>query len=218
MGARTAFLDALDLNPTLTPIREELLKIDDLLAVPTFSEADAKAMLRLMPDHAFANYLLGRARLDRGAYGQAEDLFKRSLEKKTNVPAAVGLAALLIEQAALKPKGEIETGKLVQAEALLRAALKKEETNTFARQTLIKLLVTKGASDEAYQLIQPLLKARPDDFDLRLTYVRIRMQQGKLEEASQLVSDLLDKEYKLHPPAQARLRLLAKQLSEAISQ
>ena len=96
--------------------------------------------------------------------------------------------------------------------------MKKEETNTFARQTLIKLLVTKGASDEAYQLIKPLLKARPDDFDLRLTYVRIRMQQGKLEEASQLVSDLLDKEYKLHPPAQARLRLLAKQLSEAISQ
>lgn len=218
MSARTAFLDALELNPSLTTIREELLKIDDLLAVPTFSEADAKAMLRLMPDHTFANYLLGRARLDRGAYGQAEDLFKRSLEKKTNVPAAVGLAALWIEQAGLAKKQDVEKGKLAQAEALLRAALKQEETNTFARQTLIKLLVSKGASDEAFQLIQPLLKARPDDFDLRLTYIRIRMQQGKLEEASQLISDLLDKEYKLHPPAQAKLRLLAKQLSEAISQ
>jgi tetratricopeptide (TPR) repeat protein len=218
MGARTAFLDALGLNPSLTAVREELLKIDDLLAVPTFSEADAKAMLRLIPDHAFANYLLGRARLDRGAYGQAEDLFKRSLEKKTNVPAAVGLAALWIEQSASKPKGENEKVKLAQAESLLRAALKQEETNAFARQTLIKLLISKGASDEAYQLIQPLLKAQPDDIDLRLTYIRIRMQQGKLEEASQLVSDLLDKEYKLSPPAQARLRLLAKQLSEAITQ
>jgi len=219
MGARAAFLDALGLNSSLTSVREELLRIDDQLAVPTFSEADAKEMLRLVPDHAFSNYLLGRARLDRGAFGQAEDLFKRSLEKsKANVPAAVGLAALWLEQSVLSGKGELDKERFAQAEALLRAALKKEENNTFARQTLIKLLVIKGSGDEAFLLIQPLLKERPADLDLRLTYIRIRMQQGKIEEASQLVSDLLDKEYKLPPHTQAQLKLLAKQLTDTITQ
>ena len=96
--------------------------------------------------------------------------------------------------------------------------MKKEERNTFARQTLIKLLVIKGSGDEAFLLIQPLLKERPADLDLRLTYIRIRMQQGKIEEASQLVSDLLDKEYKLPPHTQAQLKLLAKQLTDTITQ
>lgn len=217
MGARAAFLDALGLNPSLTAVREELLKIDDQLAVPTFSEADAKAMLRITPDHAFANYLLGRARLDRGAYGQAEDLFRKSLAKQPNVPAAVGLAALLLEQGKSEAEG-VEKGRIDQAEALLRPALKEEETNLFARQTMIKLLVAKGRADEALQLLQPLMKTRPDDLDLRLTYIRIRMQQGKLEEATQLVSDLLDKEYKLPSHIQGQVKILAKQLSDAITQ
>ena len=206
MGARTAFLDALGLNPSLTLIREELLKIDDLLAVPTFSEADAKAMLRIIPNHAFANYLLGRARLERGLFGQAEDLFNRSIEIKANIPAAVGLASIWLEQ-----------GKADKAEAILRAALKEDETSTFARLTLIKLLIAKEKGDEAYLLIQPLIKARPEDLNLRLMYIRIRMKQAKFEEAAQIVSDLLDKEYKLPPHIKSQLKELAKQLSDALT-
>jgi predicted Zn-dependent protease len=206
MGARTAFLDTLGLNPSLTTVREELLKIDDRLAVPTFSEADAKAMLRIIPDHAFANYLLGRARLERGALGQAEDLFKKSLAKKVNVPAAVGLASVWIEQK--------QTEK---AEAILRSALKEDEKNSFARLTLIKLLIVKEKGDEAFQLIQPLIKERPEDLELRMMYIRIRMKQGKFEEAAQTVSDLLDKEYKLPAPIQVQLKELAQQLSDALT-
>lgn len=207
MGARTAFLDTLGLNPSLTKVREELLKIDDRLSVPTFSESDAKAMLRLNPDHAFANYLLGRARLERGKIGQAEDLFQRSLSKQTNIPAAVGLASVWIEQE-----------KFDKAEVVLRTALKEDETNTFARITLINLLLKMEQGEEAYLLIQPLLKATPEDLDLRLTYVRIRMLQGKLEESAQIVSELLDKEYNLPSHIQSQLKILAKQLSTALTQ
>lgn len=206
MGARTAFLDALGLNPSLTIIREELLKIDDLLAVPTFSETDAKAMLRITPDHSFANYLLGRARLERGNLGQAEDLFNKSIAKQANIPASVGLASVWIEQ-----------GKKDQAETILRSALKEDETSTFARLTLIKLLIAKEKGDEAYLLIQPLIKARPDDLNLRLMYIRIRMKQGKFEESAQIVSDLLDKEYKLPTHIKGQLKELAKQLSDALT-
>jgi predicted Zn-dependent protease len=206
MGARTAFLDALGLNPSLTLIREELLKIDDLLAVPAFSEADAKAMLRIIPNHAFANYLLGRARLERGILGQAQDLFEKSIEIKTNIPASVGLASIWIEQ-----------GKTVKAEAVLRAALKEDETSTFARLTLIKLLIAKEMGDEAYLLIQPLIKARPEDLNLRLMYIRIRMKQGKFEESAQSVSDLLEKEYRLPVHIKSQLKELAKQLSDALT-
>jgi predicted Zn-dependent protease len=206
MGARTAFLDTLALNPSLTSVREELLKIDDRLEVPTFSEADAKAMLRIIPDHAFANYLLGRARLERHILGQAEDLFQKSLAKITNVPAAVGLASVWIEQ-----------GEINKSEAILRSSLKEDETSTFARLTLIKLLLAKKKGDEAYLLIQPLMKASPGDLKLRLMYIRIRMIQGKLEEAAQSVSDLLDKEYKLPADIQAQLKDLARQLSDALT-
>jgi predicted Zn-dependent protease len=206
MGARTAFLDALGLNPSLTLIREELLKIDDLLAVPAFSEADAKAMLRIIPNHAFANYLLGRARLERGILGQAEDLFTKSIETKATIPATVGLASTWIEQ-----------GKTDKAEAILRAALKEDETSTFARLTLIKLLIAKEKGDEAYLLIQPLIKARPEDLNLRLMDIRIRMKQGKFEESAQIVSDLLDKEYKLPTHIKDQLKELAKQLSDSLT-
>jgi hypothetical protein len=206
MGARTAFLDALALNPFLTTVRDELLTIDDSLAVPTFSESDAKAMLRINPDHAFANYLLGRARLKRGLFGQAEDLFEKSLAKKQNIPAAIGLASVWIEQ-----------GKTDKAEVILRSSLKEDETSTFARLTLIKLLVAKGNGDEADLLLQPLMKAHPDDLDLRLMYVRIRMKQGKFEEAAQIVSDLLEKDYKLPTHIQGQLKDLAKQLSDALT-
>jgi predicted Zn-dependent protease len=206
MAARAAFLDALGLNPSLTLIREELLKIDDQLSVPSFSETDAKAMLRVIPNHAFANYLLGRARLERGILGQAEDLFTKSLSIKTNIPAAVGLASIWIEQ-----------GKTDKAEAILRAALKEDETSTFARLTLIKLLTAKGMGDEAYLLIQPLIKARPEDLNLRLMYILIRMKQGKFEESAQIVNDLLDKEYKLPTHIKDQLKELAKQLSDALT-
>lgn len=206
MGARTAFLDTLALNPSLTSVREELLKIDDRLEVPTFSETDAKAMLRIIPDHAYANYLLGRARLQRGILGQAEDLFQKSLEKRTNVPAAVGLASVWLTQ-----------GETNKSEIILRSSLKEDETSTFARLALIKLLLAKGNGDEAYLLMQPLLKASPGDLNLRVMYIRVRMIQGKLEEAAQSVSDLLDKEYKLPVDIQSQLKDLARQLSDALT-
>lgn len=206
MGARTAFLDALSLNPFLTSVRDELLTIDERLDVPTFSESDAKAMLRINPDHAFANYLLGRARLKRGLFGQAEDLFEKSLAKKENIPASIGLASVWIEQ-----------GETDKAEVVLRSALKEDETSAFARLTLIKLLTAKGKNDEADLLLQPLLKATPDDLDLRLIYIHIRMKQGKFEEAAQIVSDLLEKDYKLPVHIQSQLKDLARQLADALT-
>ena len=76
LTARGAFLRALKLNKNLTAIQEEVLRLDDALGVPAFSEQDAKVVLRQNPEHAFANYLLGTVRLSRGELDKAEDLFK----------------------------------------------------------------------------------------------------------------------------------------------
>jgi tetratricopeptide (TPR) repeat protein len=207
MAARAAFLHALQLNNKLTDVREEVLLLDDALDVPAFSEQDAMAVLRQNPEHAFANYLLGMARLHRGELDKADDLFRRSLEKDRNAPAYAGLGAVMFEK-----------GDRVAAEKLTRRALELDESRLFARHTLAKILIATDRFDEASRTLDTVIASRPDDLDVRLTLVRLRMKQKRLDEAALLVSDLLEKEDSLPLPIAGQLTPLAAQLSAELTQ
>lgn len=202
-AARTAFLHALELNPNLTEAQEEVLLLDDALDVPAFNEQDAKDVLRRDPEHPFANYLLGMARLHRGELDKAQDLFLRSLEKEKdhNAPAYAGLGAVLLAK-----------NDFVSAEKLLRRAIEIDNTRSFAHHTLAKVLLAQGRPDEAMKELKPVLQARPEDLDARLTFIRIRMKEKKYAEIAATVSDLLEKEDLLPPSIARQLQPLAEQL------
>lgn len=205
-AARSAFLRALALNRNLAAVREEILQIDDALDVPAFSEHDAKAVLRQDPDHAFANYLLGMARLHRGELEKAADLFSRSEEKERNAPARAGLSAVMLAK-----------GELASAEKLARSSLDLDATRLFTWHTLAKILIEGGRTDEASTALGPVLKEQPDNLDVRLTLIRLRIKQKKFDEAATLVSDLLGNEDLLPLPIRRQLHPLAEQLSSELT-
>lgn len=204
--ARSSFLRALALNRHLHQVREDLLRLDDVLDVPAFSEEDAKEVLRLNPEHAFANYLWGSVRLRRGELDLAEDLFKRSLEKERNAPAYAGLGAVLFE------RGEME-----QAEKFLRRSLDMDGQRLFTLHTLARLLIATGRLDEASRALAPVMDSLPDDLDVRLTWINLLMRQRKLDQAAMLVSDLLDDEDLLPYHIRRRLKPLVAELSAEFS-
>ena len=206
LTARGAFLRALKLNKNLTAIQEEVLRLDDALGVPAFSEQDAKVVLRQNPEHAFANYLLGTVRLSRGELDKAEDLFKRSLESAGSAPAFAGLGAVLLAKDSLD-----------SAEKLLRRSLELDRSRLFTWHTLARLLLATGRLDEAARALEPVLAGRPEDLDVRLTLIRLRIKQMQFEEAATLVSTLLENEDLLPRPIAAQLKPLAAKLSEELS-
>jgi len=204
--ARNSFLRALALNRHLHQVREDLLRLDDALDVPAFSEEDAKEVLRLDPEHAFANYLWGSVRLRRGELDLDEDLFKRSLEKERNAPAYAGLGAVLFE------RGEME-----QAEKFLRRSLDMDGERLFTWHVLARLFIATGRLDEASRALKPVIDSLPDDLDVRLTWISLLMRQKKLDQAAMLVSDLLDDEDLLPPHIRRRLKPLVADLSAEFS-
>lgn len=206
LSARNSFLRALSLNKNLTDVREELLRLDDTLDVPAFSEEDAKEVLRSDPDHAFANFLWGMVRLRRNELDLAEDLFLRSLAKERSAPAYAGLGAVTFE------KGRIEP-----AEKLLRLSLEMEPSRLFTSHTLAKLLLASDRTDEAARVFEPVLSGQPDNLEAQLTLIRLRMKQNRLEEAATLISDLLDKDDLLPRPIHDQLQPLAALLSKKLA-
>jgi tetratricopeptide (TPR) repeat protein len=205
-AARAAFLRAFALNKNLTDVGEEILRIDDVLDVPSFSEQDAKTALRKNPEHAFANYLLGMARLHRNEIEKADDLFRRSLEKDRNAPAYAGLGAVMLAK-----------GDYAAAEKLVRRSLELDATRPFTWHTLAKILLATERADEASKALDTAQKGLPDSLDVRLTLIRLRMKQKKYDEAASLVSDMLDKEDQYPPAISQQLHGLANQLSAELS-
>lgn len=200
-AARANFLRALELNRHLHDLREEILRLDDVLEVPAFSEQDACAVLRRDPDHAYANYLWGRVRLDRGELDLAEDLFRRSLETERNAPAFAGLGTVLLEK-----------GDHALAEKFLRRALQDEPQRLAAWHALARLLLDTGRADEASRALDTVLRAKPADYAARLTLIRIRMAQRNHREAAEAISALLENEARLPRHILRELNPLRQQL------
>ena len=204
-AARAAFLRALDLNKNLSSIREEVLRLDDALGVPAFSEEDAKAILRRNPDHTFANFLLGMVRLDRNELDLAEDLFRRSLETERNAPAYAGLGAVLLEK-------NIPDS----AEKFLRRSLELDNSRLFTWHTLARLLLATDRIDEAARAMAPVIAGQPNDPAVRLTLIRLNIKQKKLDAAIELFAGLLEEKNLLPERFGRQLESLATQLSNAL--
>ena len=205
-SARRSYLLALQLNPHLDEVRERLLLLDDQLGVPAFYEEDAKAILRLNQNHAFANALFGMSRIHSGRYRLAQDLFERSLAANPDQPLALaGSGAVAL--------GE---GNTVLAENLLRRSLSLDPKRLFTRHELAKVYLKSGRLELAEQSVADILKTHPDSVEAKLTRVRVLIAQNRLEEAAVHVSTMEQEIGRYQPVYQKQITELGRELIKGL--
>ncbi len=205
-SARTAFIKAVTLNSNLPEIQDQILELDAILDVPAFMEMDAIKVLIDDPEHARANYLMGRVRLSRNQLDLAEDFFVRSLKAKTTAEALAGLAETLLRQ-----------NNAALAENYISKALELEPARIESLHVRTRILLALDKTEQAAECFSAVLSARPEDLDVKMTMIRLHIKQGRLEEAAMTVSHMLEREDYLPRPIVTQLMSLAKQLSQELT-
>ena len=168
--ARLALLKALSMNAAQPNVWKSVLTADMVLNTPAFTEADARNLLGLDPEHALANYLLGSALLAKGKLPDAEDFFRRSLAKEPSANACNDLAETL---RLLK--------KLQEAETFARRALTLDAGLVTAHDTLACILCDLGNFSEAAREAAKAIEADSRQASYQLTLLRILLKQGNSE-------------------------------------
>jgi tetratricopeptide (TPR) repeat protein len=84
-----------------------------------------------------------------------------------------------------------QTGKLEDADEILRAALRAHPTSLPLAETLAATLVLQARRQEASAVLQTAIKNHPADLKVRVLYLWVLVQQDEAEKAQQLASKLL---------------------------
>jgi len=203
IGARSAFIKALELNPELDDIENKLLDIDMRLFVPAFMESDTKSVLIDNPEHSLANALMGFVRLNGNQTNLAEDFFARSLKNQITTEALRGYAEVMLKR-----------NKTAEAADYIERALAIKAQDIDLLHLKTRILIAQNEIAEATTTFQDVIKTRPDDLSVRLTMTRLLMHQGKLEDAAMIVSNMLDREDYLPRPIVQQLKKLAYDISK----
>ncbi len=193
--ARLSLLRALSLNAALPDIWGMVLELDMALGDKEFMEVHARNLLKIDPDHALANYLMGALLLKRGKLREAEDFLRRSIEKKPTAVACNDLGETLRLQK-----------KLTEAEHFTRQALALNPGLLPALDTLACVLFDAGKVDESAQAAAKAVMAQPEQPTYQLTLLRAQVKLGdiqgvyqrlkSLEEAQASIPETLQREIK----------------------
>jgi len=89
--ARLSLLRALSINAAMPDLWNSILELDLAMGKPEFTEADARNLLTIEPDHVLANYLMGSLLLSRGKLQESEFFLRRSIKKTPTVAACKDL-------------------------------------------------------------------------------------------------------------------------------
>lgn len=168
--ARVSLLSALALNAALPDIWNAVFELDQALNNPDFTEADARALLRVEPNHALANYLLGALLLARGELLASEDFLRRSVEKKPTAAACNDLAENLRLQK-----------KPAEAEVFARRALEMDRNLLPAMDTLANIQCDAGNFGEAMKWASQTVAEKANNPYYQLTLLRVLVKKGDQE-------------------------------------
>ena len=201
--ARDAFLRASMLRPDIVGVKDMILQLDIAMNDQKNAELHARQVLRTNRKHALANYVMGSLRLQEGAYGEAEDFLRRSVESQPSAAALNDLAEVLRR-----------IRKFDEAEKHARAALASNPELYVAWETLAVILLESGKNlDEAEQAVRKSLELFQDDLRVQITLARILLQKGETERARETLRKVKSRQGELSPFDQAELN----KLSEAAS-
>lgn len=165
--ARLSLLKALSMNAALPEVWDAVFKLDVALGNLEFTETDARSMLAIDSNHAFANYLMGVCLLAKGKLKAAEDFQRRSIEKSPTAVACNDLAENLRLQK-----------QLPEAERFARQALTLSPDMPPALDTLACVLCDAGRFDESARVAEKSVAAKPDSPIYQLTLLRAFVRLG----------------------------------------
>ena len=185
--AREGFIRASMLRPDIPGVKDMILELDIAMNDQEAAELHARQVLRVNRKHALANYVMGSLRLQEGAYGEAEDFLRRSVEAKPSAAALNDLAEVLRR-----------IRRFDDAEAQIRAAIKMNAELYVAWETLGAILLDAGKDlDEAERAVNQAISLYADDLRVKITLARILLKKGEIERARETIRLLRNRQGEL---------------------
>ena len=176
---RLELLKSLAMRPAQPKVWYSVLVADMILGNSEFIETDARSLLRIEPEHALANCLLGSVLLARGMLKEAEDFLRRSLAKEPTANAYNDLAETL--RLLKRPQ---------EAEPFARQALTYDGRLSSARDTLASILCDLGKHEDAVQEARLACEFDPSRPVYQHTLLRILIKQGDADAARRQIQAL----------------------------
>ncbi len=201
--AREAFVRAGMLRPDVARLNDMILQLDIALADKPMAERHARAVLRINRRHALANYVIGSLRLQDGAYGEAEDFLRRSVESE---PLPVSLNDLAETLRRIR--------KLPEAEKFAREAIAKSPGLYVAWETLAAILMEQNRLEEAEKAMLEALGRNKEDVRLQVSMVRLQYLKGNLDRARDGVKQVRRSQDQLNTYERAEFEKLAAELAK----
>lgn len=179
-SAREAFIRASMLRPDIPGVKDMILQLDIAMNDQAAAELHARQVLRVNRKHALANYVMGSLRLQEGAYGEAEDFLRRSVETQPAAAALNDLAEVLRR-----------IRRFDEAEQHVRAAIKLSPELYVAWETLAVILLESDKDmAEAEQAVRKAITLHADDLRVQITLARILLKKGEVEHARDVIRKL----------------------------
>lgn len=201
--AREAFIRSSMLRPDIPGVKDMILQLDIAMNDQESAELHARQVLRSNRKHALANYVMGSLRLQEGAYGEAEDFLRRSVDTKPSAAALNDLAEVLRR-----------IRKFEEAERCSRNAVKLNPDLYVAWETLGSVLLDSGKDlNEAEQSVRKAMELFPDDLRVKITLARVLLKKGEIERARETIRQLKSRQGELTKFDQAQLARLAEEAS-----
>ena len=146
--ARGLLMEALETSPGDTAVLDPLLKIDMQTGGPAAAKGHAEAMLKAMPEHAFANYILGSDAYANGDYEAAVEYLGRSVATDAQGYTLNDYACALSE-----------LGRYEEAAKAIVSALQKFPDNPAMLDTYASILIGLEKWDEAEGIVAKAVTA-----------------------------------------------------------
>jgi len=201
--AREAFIRASMLRPDIPGVKDMILQLDIAMNDQAAAELHARQVLRTNRKHALANYVMGSLRLQEGAYGEAEDFLRRSVETAPSAAALNDLAEVLHR-----------IRKFDEAEKCAREAIKLSPELYVAWETLGSVLLESNKDlNEAERAVRKAMDLYKDDLRIQITLARIQLKKGEIELARGTIRQLKSRQGELSKFDQDELARLADQAS-----
>ncbi len=160
-----------------------LLRLDMVQNRRVEAEQHARRLLAMVPDHAFANYVMGTLQFERGDLALAEDSFRRSLRKQRSLEALNDLAWLLTQRQEYR-----------EAETLAREVLRRDETLSAAWDTLAFVLMKTGRMEEAENAFDRCRNAGKPTPQILLHLAEFELRKGNPQRALHILEELDESE------------------------
>lgn len=202
--SRKLLEEAVRLRPFDSQLYEMLARVEYAAGNWDRARDHALSILRLDPDSAPGNYILGNLQARVGRLELAADALLHSVERKETPEALNDLAWVLQEQ-----------GLYQEAEERVRAALRLDDQRYQTWDTLGVILLKVGRLVEAGKALERSLELRPDEPTVLLHMLELETARGEGEKARNLLRMLAEQESKLSADDQQKLNKL-RQIAEKL--